>query len=647
MSFSNNALPPPKNGLHYVGLGVCRISTIHQDEKSLDDQFALYGDWVKQEYPGEVRLEKIASQGSGERVDRVELREIEDKIELGGVDFIIAEDLGRIMRRVEAILLCERCEDSDTRLIAINDQVDTFREGWRQNAFFASMRHESSNTDTSNRIRRSVRNRFSNGQLPMRLIPGYEADTNSALDSEVRKVPSAEPVYDEWFTRLERGETFARIADWLNEIRFPLGPYRNKTQWTGTLVGQVTRNPLLKGVRVHNVRKMKRINKTGRRKSVRAPEHERLSRDVPHLAFIDPERYDRVLSIVNRRNAKYRNGIQNAVNTSPGRARRDTRWPAQHVLCGVCGRKYVLGGHGVKDRMMCDGARQYRCWNSMTVDRPALAQGVAEQARLAITNLPEFDHEWTQRLQAELQQDRERLGEELQCLRRQQTKKTQQIRNLTLEIANGNASSSLLALLNEFEVELAGINDAIFSLEQRPATSAVIPSADHVRRIALESFESLALNSQEFGEWMRSVVHDFFILPFRLVDGGHIQPRVVFQFDFGRAADVELPESLIATRCEVDLTTAPLRVGHRKRVVELRAAGKLFDEIAAQLRITDTAAQQAMALHRLMESLSLTDPWQRVTSAEDTGDYFKRLTNPRFSFCPVPGFVPPHWEMSP
>jgi len=76
---------------------------------------------------------------------------------------VIAEDLGRIFRRAHSQLFCELCEDYATRLVAINDNVDTGQDGWRVLAGFASVRHELYNADTSKRIRRSLRNRFLQG----------------------------------------------------------------------------------------------------------------------------------------------------------------------------------------------------------------------------------------------------------------------------------------------------------------------------------------------------------------------------------------------------------------------------------------------------------------------------------------------------
>ena len=154
-------------------LAVCRISTINQDEKSLDDQEASYRNWLDANTDLPYELKVIASQGSGECIDRDSYTQAIDLVESGQFDLVISEDLGRICRRVHAHIFCETCEDAETRLIALNDNVDTGCEGWQLNSFFAAIKHESYNRDTSKRIRRTLRNRFSQGGVFQCEIYGY------------------------------------------------------------------------------------------------------------------------------------------------------------------------------------------------------------------------------------------------------------------------------------------------------------------------------------------------------------------------------------------------------------------------------------------------------------------------------------------
>lgn len=53
---------------------------------------------------------------------------------------------------------------------------------------------------------------------------------------------------------------------------------------------------------------------------------------------------------------------------------------------------------GRKERMMCDGARRYQCWNAMTIDRPNSAIVISDRVHREIVELPEFDADWTEQL---------------------------------------------------------------------------------------------------------------------------------------------------------------------------------------------------------------------------------------------------------
>src|SRR5690606_13145801 len=110
-------------------------------------------------------------------------------------DFIATEDLGRIVRRQKAFDVCELAEDHGVRIFAINDHLDTGRPEWRMSAYFASMRHELYNQDLRNRIRRSHRSRFTQGDVFQCEIYGYVVpdvgDMDAINDKDVSKDPTA------------------------------------------------------------------------------------------------------------------------------------------------------------------------------------------------------------------------------------------------------------------------------------------------------------------------------------------------------------------------------------------------------------------------------------------------------------------------
>ena len=142
-------LHPPlvaRNGHRLKVLGIARISTEHQDALSLEDQEALLRRWLSQHTDLPVDLNVIAGRGSGELLDRKEAVAAGAEVRTGTYDLVIAEDLGRIFRRAHVQLFCEACEDVGTRLIAVNDHVDTAQGNWRVLVGFASMRHETQYT---------------------------------------------------------------------------------------------------------------------------------------------------------------------------------------------------------------------------------------------------------------------------------------------------------------------------------------------------------------------------------------------------------------------------------------------------------------------------------------------------------------------
>jgi len=277
----------PRRGLELLVLIIARISTVHQDLRSLADQIALCEKYVRDRYPGPVRFVHIQGRGSGELLDRKDLADAEAAVESGLYDLVVVEDLGRVCRRNRAIDFCEQCEDAGTRLVAINDSIDTARDDWRLSAFFASFKHESGNKDTSNRIRRSQKHRFGKGEVVQTFPYGYVKAPGAKSDADVAKDPAAVPVYETVFGMLEGGASYAEVADWLDDKDTPMGKWTRSKRWSGRMLARVVKNPILKGYRQRNARKSERVNKTGRRHSVKAPPSELLSRHAPHLAFIE------------------------------------------------------------------------------------------------------------------------------------------------------------------------------------------------------------------------------------------------------------------------------------------------------------------------------------------------------------------------
>lgn len=640
-------LHPPlvaKNGRKLNVLAVCRISTINQDEMSLEDQEASYRQYLDSSSQLPYDLEVIATQGSGECIDRTEYLDAIDRVGSGRYDLVISEDLGRICRRVHAHIFCELCQDEDTRLIALNDNIDTGIDGWEMNSFFAAIRHEGYNRDTSKRIRRSLRNRFMQGGVVQCEIFGYVKPSGATTDADLSKDPAAEALYDEWFRLLEEGARYSEVADWMNALGIPTGHYCRSDNWTGKMVRRITYNPLLKGLRQRNKKMSRRVNKTGRRRSVDAPPEDLLLRDCPHLAFIDPVRYDRVIRLLTERNAKYRRRQADGIDPRKNVPKKRTRWPGQSVLCGICGRAFVFGGHGQTDHLMCSGAREYKCWNGITFDGPSACRTLSSKLFEQISQLPGFDSKFMTELHKECELvdgDRTKRSDEIAVQIRGLERGTN---NIVKAIRETGSSPSLLLELRKLEAKLGDLQAEQSELAESPRQRLVLPSVAEIERIAEETFKDLASDSQEFARQMRRIVGQIYVHPYRLCDGGHPVLRAEVQFNLVSFVTKETSGlSLLGDRLSgefiADLFVPPQRVAYRDDVMRLTQTTSLTErEIAARLGVTQPAVQYAKKLTREMQRMGLSDPYVALT--EPPVDYakLKRHKHQRYQFTPLDGF---------
>jgi len=633
----------PQNGSVLQVIAVCRISTVHQDEKSLDDQEALVRKYVSDNYVGSVNWTVIKSQGSGEYLDRKEILQLEACIESGEYDLVIAEDLSRLCRRFHAIYLCESCEDSYTRLIAINDRVDTIDANWRDNATMSTWHHERSNRDTSDRIRRSLKNRWINGGALERMPYGYIVPVGAKSDQEITKDPAAEGIYDEWFSMLEKGANYSDVADWLNVSGVPVGPYARSKKWDGRMVARVTKNAKLKGVREGSRQKSVRINKTGRRKSVRTSPDEWNDRECPNLAFIDPERYDQVLSLLRDRNANYaRNGI-NGRDTRKNVSKKRTRFPGQMIFCGICGRNYVFGGHGQKHHLMCDGARSHVCWNGASVDGPLAAENIMAAVFQKIQSLPDFDDVFLAEIRKEINQiesgvpdERIRCQQSIEKLKREQD-------NFVDFIREGNKSEAVPRELNRIESELTDQRKCLKRLQKPAQTKLLIPTIEELKSLAINCLNKHAIESWEFRILIQKLIPKITVFPHQLCDGGGIVLRGRFRLQLGNLLENSVAKQALCEpleqRLKVDFFNPPQREVFRSRILELRNPEgnhkKLTEkEIAEQLGLTVTATQRAAALQRKMDALGIDDPYLTITDPPSEGK-LRRHLHPRYQFQPL------------
>ncbi|MBI3408181.1 MAG: recombinase family protein [Planctomycetes bacterium] len=632
--------PPltPRIGQKLHVLAITRISTEHQDKRSLEDQKAKIQEFITANYSGPVNWHIIASRGSGENLERKELHEAEDLIESNAIDLVLAEDLARICRRNRAFNFCEMCVDHETRLIALNDRIDTGEEGWQDSAFIATWHHERSNRDTSQRIRRSLRHRFTKGGIIQYVIYGYIKPPGAESDAELAKRLGADQVYKEWFRRLENGATYAEIADWLNAIGESPGPFSRTKNWSGPMVARITHNPILKGVRTRNKMISRRVNKTGRRRSVKAPPQDLLQRTCPHLAFFPADYYDRIIRLVDARNSQFRRRDDQGQDCRLGVSRMRTIWPGQHLRCGICGRLCYWSGRKQNKLMRCSGNQNYKCWNGVEVNGAMVGCKLAEAILAKIEALPGFDQTLIEDVKVEWRAQENDRGSRLKELLARKLDLDQQIDRTTDAIARLHDSQALLEKLQQLETRRGEVVDQVAMMEQAQASEPILPSLDEIKAMARELFTGLATSDPEVGRILKVVLRDLKAYPYQLCGGGAVVWRAHFTLDLAglssQITSCSASPQALQHEMIVDLFDLPQRVNHRAEVIARRANGETEKQVAQALGITKTAVQNAAALHRLMEKLGIQDPYQPLNEPPAKG--FRRHLHPRYRFDPLP-----------
>jgi hypothetical protein len=410
------------------------------------------------------------------------------------------------------------------------------------------------------------------------------------------------------------------------------------------MLGRVVFNPILKGDRVRNARMSKRVNSTGRRKSVKAPSSERLVRHCPHLVFIDPVRYDWVIALLKKRSAKHARTNGGKPDTRANVPRKRTCWPGQHATCGVCGRLIYWGAYGQREHMTCSGARDYKCWSAVSFDGRVAADRIGRAVLAAAEALPGFDANFFGRVQAQAAAAASGRQAAEGRLAREAAEVQQAIGRVVDALEKAGHSDALADRLRELEGRGRDLQSEKALLRGRKDEVPSLPSVDELKDMARAAVGRLAACDPEYGRAMRRIVPSIVIYPFRAIDKSRVVARALVTIELAgllRPVTAEAAEGLLRQTVWVDLYDPPERVEHLKEVVALRAAGQTQRQVAAALGTDQPTVQRAIALHRMMTDGGLSDPYELITAPLADDRKIRRHLHPRYRYEPLPGF--PAW----
>jgi DNA invertase Pin-like site-specific DNA recombinase len=641
-SFSRQKSIVPRNGRTLVVGIVARISgCADQKEVSLDDQVDHAKETVADlPYEGPVEYQIIQTKGKGERLDRPELAEVEAMLRSGKLDFLILDDIGRLVRGAEASWLCGIAVDHGTRVIAINDCIDTNDDSWDQDVLAACSENVGHNALTSKRIKQKLMNRFKKGiGATSREIAGYVKPPGAKTFSDWMKVDEATPIIQEGLKKLRDTLNCSLVGDWFNAQNFATGKYSRAKVWDGTSVRRFYKNTLLIGLVGRGFRHTVKHNETGRRISVKNPNGPTII-EVPHLAHVERSEFEELNRLLDAQNKRLGRKPVKGNDPLQGRPRKRTRFPGQQLVCGICGRTLVYGGHGLADHLVCQGSRDYKCWNTVGVNGPLAAQKLTAAVMTGIQQIPDFEPALREMLQQELDEfgvGRERRLHELEHLIDVNGRDTANIVKALRELGT---SPTLLNELQRLEEELANLSRDLDCLKNAPRIVPELPSINLLRKLARDRVAELVQNSVEAAAAIRKLIPKIIVFPVRLCDGGHIYQRAKFTLNLSPLLQIDkaLVVQSLQHELVVDLFDGPQREVFRTQVVALRAAGWEQRAIGKKLRITQPAVQNALALQRKMDQLGIEDPYVRVLSPPEDYKKLRMHKHPRYRFTPLDGF---------
>ena len=642
----------PKNGVFPVVLNVNRISGCpSQKDASLEDQHDNASETVSEVWDGkieDVEFRVIATKGKGEDRTRPELAEVEAQLRTGKIDLLIFDDIGRLVRGIEACRLIGIGVDHGTRTLAPNDGIDTNDENWEEDVISACRDHVGHTAHTSKRLKQKLMNRFKKkGQATPCQIAGYikPEDAKSFHDWSVDE--ASLPIIRRGAADLRRDLNCSAIADYFESVGFKVGPYCTNQKWDGKMVRRFYKNPILKGMPERGNMYTKKHHQTGLRRSEKNPEGP-VSIEMPNLEILPPAEFDELNAALAEKN-KGQGRKPNAKGMDPlkGVQRKRTRFPGQHAQCYYCGRQVVWGGNGITENLQCKGSRDWHCWNSVGFSGPKLVGHVVGAINGLLSELPGMEDEYRSIVEeaaeapdTRLLMDRNQLTQD----EKQLAKETKNFQNALLEYGPSPGFKDVQDQLKERERRLLIRRT---KLDRQSVSVSDLPSSiDGLSTLLQTSFLSLATDSYEFGSMIPSIVPSVFLYLVRMVDGGPCYPRVKFTVDLTGSFESDAPaeiQSLLTREFTVDMFEIPKRARIRADVIRLKQDGCNVKQTIARLAepLSTKMIASAVKLNDQLVQSGISDPFQ--FQAEPPNDFakFRKHLNPRYSFTMKEGYTRP------
>ncbi len=296
------------------------------------------------------------------------------------------------------------------------------------------------------------------------------------------------------FDIADDGLSYKNIAARCASENLPLPPRSKAKTWTKSLVFSILHNERYRGRQIWGQTTTMKHPETGKMKTIPVPESEWTVQDVPELAIVSSEQFERVQQLI-ASHKKF--GIQQLGGI--GR-RKDSRVPlfSGNMICKECKESIVVVGKTDKgDRtLQCSSysQRHKSCTNSLIVSENTLESTVVNHLVSEVLR-PELLEFTIDKFHEALQHQRQMQAEEakskraaLPSLNREKRLLERSIKNVVDSLIQEGSSKVLRAKLDSLEARLDTLQKEQVSLVPIPA----LVSLNEAKSFVLEHTKKLA-----------------------------------------------------------------------------------------------------------------------------------------------------------
>jgi site-specific DNA recombinase len=614
-----------------------RISTPGQDPASNASQHEDTERFLARVYANRVEVRRLADQASGWLVDRPCMVELAELVASGAWDLVLVSEVRELYRNPRLIWqVVQDCVDNDTRFISISDNIDTADENWEFMVHAACFKHGMAVPDARRRVRRMATHTFKGGGMVLKVRFGYRKLTREEAASgefgpvglRLAKVTAATPYLHGMRLRVLAGVSYPVISDWLNDEGVDPGPYVTGRKWTGALVRDLLRDPILSGQRQFRKEVSRLVFGKGKNKPRANPKPPE-KQDCPELAHFTPAEHAELLAVMDRRKVEaarhQRSGRDSPLYNVP-RAR--SLWPGRHARCAACGGLMYRYGETLKcQNALGKGPRT--CWNHVLVRIPEVRARVLPLVLEFLDRHGPLRNVIAEAAWAEAQRLRGRQNRSAAVMDRRIDQLEKRAARLAKAIGDGVELDAVVTEAKEVQGRLAAAREEQVRLAAEGDRAGVYRSAGEIEADLANALAWLAAVSRDFAGILRGLIPSFEVVPVQALDTPAVRPRARLTMSAAAWAKPgePVPDGVTST---IDLFDPPEHIRHAPRCWEAKQASPeaSLQDLADALGINRMTVKRALDYRRRMDEAGVSDPYKELTACPSAASRWRYRTRP-------------------